>query len=436
MKPSESATWIPLTLQGSEEDLFYVKRAKDEFLYDKEDTAFIDAISSWWTSIHGHCHPQIQAAIEKQIQHLDHVMLAGFLHDPVEKLSESLLSLTNHSFQKVFYSDNGSNAVEIALKLAIQYFKNADQNSQKNGFFIFSSAYHGDSIGAMNVSGLNYFNRIFSSLRFPTKEFQAPNCINCPLQKTPNSCNVECLDPFAEFLPTNSESFAAVIIEPLVFGANGMIFYEPKFLERLQTLCKTHDILLIYDEVFTGMGRLGNGFAYQETQTCPDLLVTAKGLTGGALPLAATLVSHSIYQRFLNKDPYLSFFHAHTMTGNPISCSASLASVGLWKDGGKKRVKQLESNLKEIKSELVSLFPDLVLHARVKGSLFAFDLPMEIGEDEYLNPVGKRFKEKAFQKQVLLRPLGNTIYVCPPYTTSKQSLLQIQEALAFALKSL
>lgn len=433
--PKETAVWIPLTIQTSNEELLNVTRAHGEYLFDEKGEAYVDGVASWWTSIHGHCHPNITKAITNQATELDHMMLAGMIHAPAESLAKKILFLTEGDFHKVFYSDNGSNAVEIALKIAVQFFKNNGkvEETKKESFITFSASYHGDSIGAMNVSGITYFNRIFSALRFPTKEFLAPNCLSCPFLKKPESCQVECLDSLEAELKENAFQYAGVIIEPLVFGAGGMIFFDKKVLVRLEELCHSYNILFILDEVFTGMGRTGKAFAYQQANIKPDLVAMAKGLTGGSLPLAATLITKKIYESFLSEDPYASFFHAHTMTGNPIACAAGIASIDLLQSEGYDSVAKLTLQLEDLLFRLAKHFPEKIKNPRVLGAIAAFEWQEPIAEDEYLNPIGKRLKRELFQHKVLLRPLGSTVYITPPYNIGASALEQIYKGLFEAL---
>ncbi|PJZ44854.1 adenosylmethionine--8-amino-7-oxononanoate transaminase [Leptospira brenneri] len=425
--PVETHTWVPLTIQEEGETLINIVKAEAEFVTDSDGNTWIDAIASWWTMIFGHRHPKLVSALEKQITELDHVMLAGHIHPAAESLSKALLELTNLDFHKVFYSDNGSNAIEIALKLSIQYYQNHPDHKPRSEFLVFSNSYHGDSIGAMNVSGKNYFNRIFSDLRFPTKEFPAPNCMFCPWGKSANTCSVECLTDLE--LAIKQKEYVGIVIEPLVFGANGMLFYDKKVLVKLRELATQTNTLLIFDEVFTGMGRLGEAFAYQKAGVKPDLLVMAKGLTGGMLPLGVTLVAKFIYEQFISKDPYRAFFHAHTMTGNPLACSVGYASVSLLKEIGLSQVKKLEVYLQKRVEPFQRKLGKRIENVRVMGGIFAFEFKETIAEDEYLNPVGKRIREKMKEFRVLLRPLGRTIYITPPYTISENSLDQIFLAL-------
>ncbi|MDF3821797.1 adenosylmethionine--8-amino-7-oxononanoate transaminase [Leptospira sp. 96542] len=430
--PLKTHTWVPLTLQSESETILQVLRAENEYLIDENGEYWLDAISSWWTKIFGHRHPKLMSALKEQMEVLDHVMLAGNIHEPAENLSKKILELTDFDFKKVFYSDNGSNAVEIALKLVLQYHKNSpDPNDTKRSkFLVFTDSYHGDSIGAMNVSGQNYFNRVFGELRFPTDELKAPNCLVCPWGKKVDTCSVECLEKAEESF--SKENYAGVVIEPLLFGANGMVFYEPKFLSRLRELTMKYSTLLIFDEVFTGMGRLGNYFAYQKANVKPDLIAMAKGLTGGVLPLAATLVSEKVYERFITDDPYKSFFHAHTMTGNPLACSVGLAAISILESEGLEFVKKLELKLKLRSKALENKLGNKIQNPRVMGGVFAFEWNEQIAEDEYLNPVGKRIKKELAKHRVLVRPLGRTIYITPPYTISDLAL----DKIFFALESL
>ncbi|TGL22488.1 adenosylmethionine--8-amino-7-oxononanoate transaminase [Leptospira yanagawae] len=431
LNPVHIHTWVPLTIQDESEPLLNIVSAEKEFVTDDEGNVWIDAISSWWTMIFGHRHPKLLSALQTQIQSLDHVLLAGNIHEPAEKLSKSILELTNFDFTKVFYSDNGSNAIEISLKLAIQFYENHPDFKSRSEFLVFSNSYHGDSIGAMNVSGKNYFNRIFSELRFPTKEFPAPNCMNCPWGKKPIDCKTECLSDLE--LAIKQKEYAGIVIEPLVFGANGMLFYDQKVLVKLRELATYTNTLLIFDEVFTGMGKLGEVFAYQKAGVKPDLLVFAKGLTGGVLPLAATLVSKSIYETFVSKDPYKAFFHAHTMTGNPISCSVGYAAISLLQETGLSMVKLLESKLKLHAESFQKNMGNSVENVRVMGAIFAFEWKEPVASDEYLNPIGKQIKNSLRKFHILLRPLGRTIYITPPYTISDDSLEKIFYALVTTL---
>lgn len=429
-----SRTWVPLTRQSDKEELLEIVRAEGEFVFGPKGERYIDAIASWWTVIFGHRHPVLLEALEKQMSSLDHVMLAGHIHPKIEELSIALLQLSGKKFHKVFYSDNGSNALEIALKLSIQYYKNKSPSQDRTKFLVFSSSYHGDSIGAMNVSGKNYFNRVYADLRFPVEEFPAPNCYQCPLGYKPNACDAECVQPVESAL--KSHKFAAIVIEPLVFGANGMVFYEAKVLHKLRKFATSSDTLLLFDEVFTGMGRLGSNFAFQKAEVVPDLLALAKGLTGGMLPFGATLVSEKIYESFVTEDPYKSFFHAHTMTGNALAAAVACACIQLWNQIGSSLLITLEERLRAMGRRIQNQFPDSVTDMRVQGGILAFEWKETVAEDEYVNPIGKQIRNSCLQNGILIRPLGRTIYLTPPYTIGDASLRDLEESLVLSLLAL
>lgn len=451
MEKFTDPVWHPLTPQKETIAPRKIVRADKEFLFTDKGETIIDAISSWWVMIHGHNHPKIMESIRKQTEKLDHVMLAGFTHDSAIELAEKLIEFSNrksetkkitesneqigkkerlfsnanNEFRKVFFSDNGSNAVEIAIKIATQYYSNKGLSS-KQLFIGFSKSYHGDSIGAMGASGENLFNNPYKHLLFPKKEFPAPNCFNCPKGKVRETCKVECLEDLETFLEEKQTEVAGVILEPLVMGAFGMVFYDSKVLQKLERICKKNDVLLVLDEVFTGFGRLGENFAFQLAGITPDLVAIAKGLSGGALPIAATLVTEEVYSEFVSSDLKKSFFHAHTMTGNPIACSAAIASIELLEAQNTKAiVSNLETRYAQFSQKLKTEHGNLVTNPRQLGSIFAFEIQKDFGEDEYLNPIGKEFREFSLGRGVLLRPLGNTIYVAPPYTISETSLTKI-----------
>jgi len=432
MIPQETKTWVPITLQASQEEIPVVVSAEREFFVTQEGERYIDGISSWWTVIHGHRHPHLMEALKKQTEKLDHFMLGGFLNEEAEELSEKILSLANHQFHKVFYSDNGSNAVEIALKLSVQYYENRDARKgegSKKKFIVFSHSYHGDSIGAMSVSGTSYFNRVFRSLQFPVLEKTAPDCHACPWKKKPDTCQTECLDDVADSLQREAHLLAGVVIEPLVFGAFGMKMYSPKVLKKLKSLCSEHDVHLILDEVFTGMGRLGTPFAFQKAGVLPDLVALAKGLTGGALPLGATLVSKEIYNSFVSLDPERAFFHAHTMTGNSLACRTALASLEIFLGETYPLLPKLEQRLSKLGQAISQAWGDRITPVRVQGSVLAWEILGErLSEDEYLLPLGKKLAKQLWKEKVFLRPLGNTLYLTLPYNTEESSFELIEEA--------
>jgi adenosylmethionine-8-amino-7-oxononanoate aminotransferase len=425
--------WHPMSIQTGVLPREIIS-AKGDILITKDGQEIIDAISSWWTCIHGHRNPEIMDAIRSQTKELDHVIFAGFTHPPAEELASLIHDSTNHDFEKIFFSDNGSNAVEIGVKIALQFYKNRnrvgsspDKNRRK--FIRFSLSYHGDSIGAMSLGGESVFTRIFRDLSFPTEEFQTPNCVRCPFGKKPESCKTECLDEFRTYLESSADEVVGVVLEPLISGANGMIFHSKKFLQELRRLTSEHGILLILDEVFTGLFRTGEWYAYQYAEIKPDIICLAKGLTGGTLPLAVTLVTKEIFNEFDSPDPNKAFFHGHTMAGNPIACSAAVASLKILKREGIHLIKTLNASLVDMLSRLSINLGSRIRDPRVLGSVLAFEVEQDMGPDEYLNPLGRTIRENCLAQGVLIRPLGNTVYLTPSYHISEENLAKIFQVL-------
>lgn len=439
MLPKDSHTWVPLTPQGKREPVPIIQKAEGEFIFTSEGKAYLDGIASWWTMIHGHRHPKLMAALVDQTKKLDHVMLGGILHEEGEELSKLLLQKLNNQFAKVYFSDNGSNSVEIALKVSVHSWA-LRKRPTKTSFVIFSTSYHGDSLGAMNVSGSNVFNSPYNALRFPVEECIAPNCHACPWKKKPKNCSLECLEQVEDILKSKAENIAGILIEPLVFGAFGMIFYESKVLNGLRKLADKYEVYLIFDEVFTGMGRLGEFTAAQKAEVNPDLICLAKGLTGGVLALAVTLVKESIYLDFVGEDLHQAFFHAHTMTGNPLACRLGIESIRLWEEQISISQKEhpLAKELERLRDSLISWeSSQKISHLRSQGGILAFEISgTDIAEDEYLLEEGRKFCRNLWDKGLFLRPLGNTIYLTPPNITSSKSFEIVSKALGESLKEL
>lgn len=408
--------WYPYTPQKNIPESLNILRGKGEFLYDESGNRYIDAISSWWVSIHGHNHPYLLESIKRQLDLLDHVILAGTTHPVAEEYAERLIEFTEKDFYSVFYSDNGSCAVEIAIKIAYQYYKN--QNIEKTQILHFSSSYHGDTFGTMSVGGESIFNSIYKKLLFPSPEFPSPDCYNCPVGKQKERCGEECLDSLYEYIKIYKKEIFAIILEPLIQGANGMKFYKKEVLQKIQKFCNEYDILLILDEVFTGFGRTGSKFAYMEAGIKPDIIAIAKGMGGGVLPIAATLATEKVYKQFISELPSHALLHGHTMTGNPPACASALASLELFeRENRLEDVKILEFQFKKNLVSLKNSFPEFIHNPRVLGAVSCFEME---------NP--DSFKKFLLKRGILIRPLGNTIYLTPPYTISGDSINTIFEA--------
>jgi adenosylmethionine-8-amino-7-oxononanoate aminotransferase len=414
--------WHPFTQEKSFKEPIVITKGEGAYLYDDKGRRYLDAISSWWTNLHGHSHPKIAAAIAAQALKLEHVIFAGFSHEPAIKLSERLVNLLNEGHAKesdrltrVFYSDNGSTSVEIALKIAYQYWQNKGQTRKK--FMSFKAGYHGDTFGAMAVGKSSGFYKNFESLLFDVDFFPFPATWDGDGEV--EAKEEAALEEIESYILKNKSEIAGLIIEPLVQGAGGLNMSREVFLQRLVELCKAHEVLVIFDEVMTGFGRTGELFACKKANAFPDLICLAKGITGGFLPLAATVVREEIYEAFLGNNFDNAFAHGHSYTANPIGCAAALASLDLLvSDKTFEQLKMIES---VHRSSLQSLSDTcgIVAKKRVTGTIAAFNL----GEDQsYGSFLQEQLKNKFLELGVIIRPLGNIIHIMPPYCISKNEL--------------
>lgn len=416
--------WHPFTPQLGGETPLKIVRAEREYLYDANGRDYVDAISSWWTMIHGHNHPAIIGAIKAQLDKLDHVLLAGFTHEPAEQLAAKLIETTGGIFSHVLYSDNGSTAVEIMLKLAVQYWRNTGE-PEKQVFIKFDANYHGDTVGAMSLGGDSVFTRAFAALLFETRSFSYP---------TEGNQAEFVLSELEIYLQQHADCVAAIVLEPLIAAAGGMVFQSTATLQRIGELAAEYNVLLLFDEVFTGMGRTGEMFALQFADVKPDMVAVAKGLTGGALPLAVTLVSEKIHSAFVSEEAAKTFYHGHTMSGNPPGCAAALASFNLFEsENSLKQVSQLQARMEEAWRRLLQRFPGKLADARALGAVSAANLVSRGEEPGYVFSAAKQFRQICREQGVILRPLGNVIYVTPPYNISDSALDRVFLAIAAAL---
>ncbi len=321
--------WHPFTQEGADPPPLTVCRAKGVYLETQDGRRILDAISSWWVNIHGHSHPAIAQAVAEQAARLEHVLFAGFSHEPAEELAVRLAKIVPAPLRHVFFSDDGSTAVEVALKLALQYWANCGR-PKKRRIVALEHAYHGDTVGAMSVSDDSPFTTPFDSLRVPVLRTHSASCAHCPVGLTRATCHIECLNKLERLLSEQGDDIAAVIVEPLLQGAGGMIVHPEQFLSGVRRLTAAHDVLLIADEVLTGFGRTGRMFACERASVAPDLMCVAKGLTGGFLPLAATFATDRVHEAFSGGDRARAFFHGHSYTANPIACAAANASLQIF----------------------------------------------------------------------------------------------------------
>ena len=402
--------WHPYTQEATEPPPIPIDQGKGAYLYTRDGRRLIDGISSWWVNLHGHGHPLIAAAIAAQACKLEHVIFAGFTHEAAEELAERLARILPAELDRVFYSDNGSTAVEAALKIAIQYWYNQGQ-TKKHRIVALEHAYHGDTIGAMSVSADSPFTAAFEVLRLPVFRVR-------------NAAELE------ELVSAREDEIAAMIVEPLVQGAGGMKMYPASELKRFQQLCAEHSVLLIADEVFTGLGRTGRMFACEHAGITPDLMCISKGLTGGFLPFAVTVCRSEIYSAFHSTDRSRTFFHGHSYSGNPLGCAAANATLKIFEtEPVFDRITAIE-RIHEARLADFRQHPTVV-DARMLGTISAIEL--RAGDAGYLSSVRSRLYNFFIEHGVLLRPLGNVVYIVPPYVIRQDDLHYTYEIVGKAL---
>ncbi len=415
--------WHPYTQMQTAPPPLPIVGGKGVYLFTEDGRRILDGISSWWVNIHGHSHPALNAALAAQAARLEHVMFAGCTHPPAVDLAERLVSLLPGGLTRVFYSDNGSTAVEVAVKLATQYWINKGE-PQRQTFVTLHHAYHGDTVGAMSVSEDSIFTRAFAPLMFPVMRAHAPYCYRCPVGLERASCEIDCLASLEQTLASLGDSAAAVIVEPMLQGAGGMIVWPAEFLAGARRLCDRFGVLLVADEVLTGFGRTGRMFACEHANVTPDIICLSKALTAGYLPLGATCTTEAVYDAFLSDDRSRTFFHGHSFTANPLACAVALASLDLFEDDKVlERVKRLEAQLQSGLKPLAEL--PLVGDVRVIGGVGAIELVADKGGGPdkarpplsagYLDEIGPRLAAAFLDRGLLLRPLGNIVYFMPPY---------------------
>lgn len=411
--------WHPFTQMKKAPEPVHIVKAKDCTLYDKDGNTYIDAISSWWVNIHGHCREEIAEAIGKQAKELAHIIFAGFTHTPAIRLAENIIGLLPEPFSKVFFSDNGSTSVEVALKMAMQYRHNEGM-THKRKIIAFENSYHGDTFGSMSVAARNAFNAPFEDFLFEV--------IHLPLPDAKNRDTI--IKQFTELTDTGEVSI--FIFEPLVQGAAGMHMYAAADLDELISIARRNDVLCIADEVMTGFGRTGKIFAIDHLSNKPDIICLSKGITGGFMPLGLTACTQRIYDAFYSDDAHKTFFHGHSYTANPLACAAANASIALLKeDDCNKQIQQISEKLKEYAGNLAR--HPLVKNMRQLGTILAFEVATA-ENDDYFNSLHYRLQDFFKRQGVFLRPLGNTVYVMPPYCITKTELKKVFEAIEEAIE--
>ena len=412
--------WHPYTQMHTAPDAIPIVRGEGARLYQEDGSVLIDAVSSWWVTVHGHAHPYIAEAIGRQARELEQVIFAGFTHEPAIRLAERILDKLPQRITKVFFSDNGSTAVEVGIKMAWQYWQNKRQ--PKKRILALRHAYHGDTFGAMSISGRSLFTRAFEDLLFDVHFVSSPG-------EVPISEVLKELEVAAE-----TGEVAAMILEPLVQGAGGMLMYSPQDLDQIVSFCREKGILVIFDEVMTGFYRTGKIFACSHCLYKPDIVCLSKGLTGGFLPMAITACSEEIYAAFLSDDRSRMLFHGHSFTANSLGCAAANASLDLFERSSTQDKISHICKVQEEARQQLSNSPHFE-QVRRTGTILAMNLS-GTGSSNYLDDAGKRLSAWFMKRGFLIRPLGNVLYIMPPYSMEIEVLKQIHALLEEAAETL
>ncbi|WP_062053887.1 adenosylmethionine--8-amino-7-oxononanoate transaminase [Aquimarina longa] len=403
--------WHPLTQHKIHPEALPIVKAKGALLYDENGATYIDGIASWYTAMYGHCNPYILEKVQEQMQQLDQIVFAGFTHEPAIRLSEQLIRILPDNQEKIFFSDNGSTANEVGIKMALQYHFN--KGEKRNTIIAFEDGFHGDTFGAMSASGLSVYNGPFEDFFIDVQRIP-----------TPNSENIDAvIKQLQEYNKTHK--IAAFIYEPLVQGANAMHMYESKYLDQILSICKEHHIITIADEVMTGFGKTGKTFASDYIETKPDIISLSKALTAGFVPMAVTSCTQEIYDAFLDDSIGKAFFHAHTYSANPIACSVASAAIELLE------TEEFQNNIGRIIHAHKRFDTTIKNHPKIKstrqqGVIYAIDLDID------MNRYGKKRYEifdHFMNNGIALRPLGSTIYILPPYVITEEQLQKIYKTI-------
>lgn len=428
-KYDKEFVWHPFTQmkEYEEKDSIIIENAEGAHLIDSDGKRYIDGVSSLWVNIHGHKVPEIDEAIQHQVKKLSHSTLLGITNPPASELAKELIDICPTGLKKVFYSGDGASAVEVALKMAFQYWQHKGKE-KKTKFVYLENGYHGDTLGAVSVGGIDIFHSTFKPLLFESLRAPSYYCYRCPLNKTFPSCGIACANELGKILEENHEEIVAVILEPYVQAAGGMIVSPQGYLKKVREYCDNYDVLMIVDEVATGFGRTGKMFACDYENVTPDMLVLGKGLTGGYLPLSATITTQEIYDEFLgNYEEFKTFFHGHSYSGNPLSCAASLGNLEAFKNNDtliklQEKIDFLEDELKEFNSL------EHVGNVRNKGFMVGIELVEDKKSKKSYDAklkMGWQVTDKAMEDGVLIRPLGDVVVLMPPIGIEMEDLKKL-----------
>ena len=419
--------WHPCSQMKDYEDFppIVIKSGKGIYLYDENGKQYLDAVSSWWVNLFGHANERISRALANQAFQLEQVIFANFTHEPAILLAEKLVQLTPDGLTKVFFADNGSSAIEIALKMSFQYHMQKNKPNKKR-FLALTDAYHGETLGALSVGGVELYNEIYRPLLLDTIRVQGPDCFRCPFSKTPDNCSTPCLSFMEEKLSQHHEEISAIIIEPLIQAAAGMKMYPPSYLKNIKKLCLQYDVHLIADEVAVGFGRTGTMFACEQAGITPDFMCLSKGITGGYLPLSAVLTTEEVFNAFYDDyETMKAFLHSHSYSGNPLACRVALEVLHIFEEDHYLEKNQLKSTyMKKLASQIFNHHP-YVGEYRQTGMVGAIELVKNKATKEPFpseERIGYKIYQLALEKGLLLRPLGNVLYFMPPYVITDDEI--------------
>lgn len=419
--------WHPCSQMKDYEKLppIVIKNGKGVYLEDVDGNKYIDAVSSWWVNLFGHSNDRINKALYNQASTLEHVIFAGFSHEKAIELCERIIKVAPKGMKKVLFGDNGSSAVEIALKLSFQYHMQVGKK-KKTKFIAISDAYHGETMGALSVGGVDLFSSMYKPLLIETIKVNGPDCYRCPYSKNREICNAECFEIMEKAIKENHEEITAVIIEPMIQGAAGMKMYSPNYLKKLRKLCDEYDINLIADEIAVGFGRTGKMFACEHAGISPDIMTVSKGLTAGYMPMSLVLTTDKIYDAFYDDyETMKAFLHSHSYSGNPLGCAVAVETLKIFEE--ENILDTIDKKSKYLKEKIESTLLDIeyVGDYRQLGMIGAIELVKNKETKEafpWQDRIGYKIYQLALKKGVLLRPLGNVIYFMPPYIITKEEI--------------
>ena len=425
LERSLKAVWHPCTQMQSHETLPLVpiSRGQGVWLYDFEGNRYLDAISSWWVNLFGHGNARINAALRDQLDRLEHVLLAGFSHEPVVELSEKLSALTGNTLGHCFYASDGASATEIALKMSHHYWRNLG-HPEKCKYLSLAGSYHGETLGALAVTDVALFRNAYEPLLRAGSTVPSPDARLAEAGESPAEFTLRCAQALDDYLSSHHQETAALIIEPLVQCAAGMAMHDPEYLRLARSICDRHAVHLIADEIAVGFGRTGTFFAHEQAEIRPDFLCLSKGISGGYLPLSVVMTTDRVYEAFYDQDVTRGFLHSHSYTGNPLACSAALATLKIFAEDGIIAANRLLSATITRHADPLAAHPK-VRNFRNRGMIWAFDVASQ----------DPQFSRKAFQagldRQLLLRPIGKTVYFMPPYVIDEIEIAHlVQQTLA------